>query len=328
MTYPIRGYTGAASAGTLSLALSSSTTGSVASAASIASWNASSTTPLTSTTSITVAIDYGLATEEKVLAYYVDSTHINITLRGVDGTTAQTHGAGAFFIPVWSATEAQEAQNAVQVLKPILTNTGGATNTTVIGVDATPAVGTAQIVAPIDHVHNLPSTNLATWLQTATLTASNLTLPVGNLSGTLTTAQLVNASNAWYTSITSGSIPFNSAFPSTPQISQSVTGFPSYLITFTCTAKNLDTTTARNVLAEIGFGAGSTAGSATQIASTINTVSGAVGGTNTGFSALTCTYVVTGQTPATTYTAGGYVAIGGSTAGSIVNATLSIVGLA
>ena len=328
MTYPIRGYTGAASAGTLASALSASTTGSVTSSASIASWNASSTVALTSSTLITVAIDYGLATEEKVLAYYLDSTHINITLRGVDGTTAQTHGAGAFFIPVWSAIEAQEAQNAVQILKPILTNTGGATNTTVIGVDGTPAVGTAQVVAPIDHVHNLPSTSLATWLQSATVTAANLTVPAANLSGTLTTAQLANSSNAWYTSITSGSIPSGTTFPSTPQISQSVTGFPSYLITFTCTAKNLDTTAAHNVIAEIGFGAGSTAGSATQIASTLNTVSGVVGGTNTGFSALTCTYVVTGQTPATTYTAGGYVAIGGSTAGSIVNAALSIVGLA
>ena len=157
---------------------------------------------------------------------------------------------------------------------------------------------------------------------------ANVTLGASQLTGTLTTAQLAAASGVYYTSITSGSIPSGTTFPSTPQISQSVTGFPSYLITFTCTAKNLDTTAAHNVLAEIGFGVGSTAGSATQIASTLNTVSGVVGGTNTGFSALTCTYVVGSQTPATTYTAGGYVTIGGSTAGSIVNATLSIVGLA
>ena len=324
MTYPVRGYAGAASAGTLSAALTSSATGSVASSASIASWNASSTIPLTSSVSITVAIDYGLATEEKVLAYYVDSTHINITARGVDGTTAQTHGAGAFFIPVWSAAEAQEAQNAVQVLKPILTNTGGATTPAVIGVDATAAVGTGQVVAPIDHVHNLPSTSLVTWLQSASLTATNLSVSAANLTGTLSTAQLANASNAWYTSISSGSVPSGTTFPSTPQISQTVTGFPSYLITFTCTVKNLDTAAGHNVLAEIGFGAGS----ATQIASTANTVGGTTGGTNTGFSTLACTYVVTGQTIATTYTVGGYMTIGGSTTGSVTNANLSIIGIA
>ena len=313
MTYPIRGYAGAASAGTLSLALSSSTTGSVASAASIASWNASSTTPLTSTTRITVAIDYGLATEEKVLAYYVDSTHINITARGVDGTTAQTHGAGAFFIPVWSATEAQEAQNAVQVLKPILTNTGGATNTTVIGVDATPAVGTAQIVAPIDHVHNLPSTSLATWLQTATLTASNLTLPVGNLSGTLTTAQLANASNSWSpTPVTSGTI----ASSATSVISQAaITGFATYLITFNATA-SMGGGANHNVVASIGInGTNNTATNMTQYL--LANQNGCI----------STTYIYT-TTIGASFSVGGFLYAVTGAGASVTNATLTIVGLA
>lgn len=311
MTYPIRGYTGAASAGTLASALSTATTGSVTSSTSIASWNASSTVAFTSSTLITVAIDYGLATEEKVLAYYLDSTHINITLRGVDGTTAQTHNAGAFFIPVWSAIEAQEAQNAVQVLKPILTNTGGATNTTVIGVDGTSAVGTAQVVAPIDHVHNLPSTSLATWLQSATVTATNLTVPAANLSGTLTATQLVNASNTWSpTPVTSGSIP-NSP---TSVISQVVSGYTTYLVTFCFTGAI--GTTAHNIVSQIGVdGSPVSATAMTQ----------AISASTTG--SVSATYIASGLSTAS-HTMHGFVYTGTGGTNTIVNATLSIVGLA
>jgi len=274
MTYPVRGYVGAASAGTLSASLSASATGSVASSTSIASWNSSSTVTLTSGVTITVAIDYGLATEEKVLAYYVDSTHINITARGVDGTTAQTHGAGAFFIPVWSAAEAQEAQNAVQLLKPVLTNTGGATTPAVIGVDATAAVGTAQVVAPIDHVHDLPSTSLATWLQGATVTASNLSVPAANLTGTLTVAQLANASNTWNVTGTTAS--------------SAITGYTNYLILLSAYG-HTTATTGSGAYFSASLSATTTTGTVSQttgIAYTINWA-GANFVSTSGFQAIT-----------------------------------------
>ena len=311
MTYPIRGYVGAASAGTLSASLSASTTGSVASSTSIASWNSSSTVTLTSGVTITVAIDYGLATEEKVLAYYVDSTHINITARGVDGTTAQTHGAGAFFIPVWSAAEAQEAQNAVQLLKPVLTNTGGATTPAVIGVDATAAVGTAQVVAPIDHVHDLPSTSLATWLQGATVTASGLSVPAANLTGTLSTTQLANASNYWSpTPVTSGTLTNSPA----SYISQTgVTGFTTYLITFNASVAM--GSTAKGVVALIGINGTATSTAMTQ---TIQASSSSI---------LTATFIYT-TTAGATPTINGMLYVGSGGSATINAATLSIVGLA
>jgi len=311
MTYPVRGYVGAASAGTLSASLSASTTGSVASSTSIASWNSSSTVTLTSGVTITVAIDYGLATEEKVLAYYVDGTHINITARGVDGTTAQTHGAGAFFIPVWSAAEAQEAQNAVQLLKPVLTNTGGATTPAVIGVDATAAVGTAQVVAPIDHVHDLPSTSLATWLQGATVTASGLSVPAANLTGTLSTTQLANASNSWSpTPVTSGTLTNSPA----SYISQTgVTGFTTYLITFNASVAM--GSTAKGVVASIGINGTATSTAMTQ---TIQASSSSI---------LTATFIYT-TTAYATPTINGMLFVGSGGSATINAATLSIVGLA
>jgi hypothetical protein len=294
---------------------------------SIASWNSSSTVTLTSGVTITVAIDYGLATEEKVLAYYVDSTHINITARGVDGTTAQTHGAGAFFIPVWSATEAQEAQNAVQLLKPVLTNTGGATTPAVIGVDATAAVGTAQVVAPIDHVHDLPSTSLATWLQGATVTASNLTVPAANVSGTLSaatvpaanltgtlsTTQLANASNFWYpTAVTSGTV---SSTTLTSFISQAgVTGFTNYLITFNANVL-MGSGGAHNINASVGINAAAVGSVMTQY-----TVAGQT-------SSLSVTYIYS-TTAGSTFTVNGMLSSASGAGATINAATLSIVGLA
>ena len=274
-----------------------------------------------------VTVDYGQSSAEKIYCTFdASSNTFTIKQRNVDGTTVTSHAGGALLVFSWTATEAAEAQAAVQAMKGILTNAGTATLPATVVPGATAAAGSAQIPAPMDHVHGLANSDLNTWLQgSATGTvASGVVVPVANLSGTLSTAQLVNASNAWYTSISSGSVPSGATFPSTPQISQTVTGFPSYLITFTCTVKNLDTASGHNVLAEIGFGAGS----ATQIASTTNTVGGTNGGTNTGFSTLACTYVVTGVTPATTYTAGGYMTIGGSTAGSVTNANLSIIGIA
>jgi hypothetical protein len=254
-----------------------------------------------------------LATEEKVLAYYVDSTHINITARGVDGTTAQTHGAGAFFIPVWSAAEAQEAQNAVQVLKPILTNTGGATTPAVIGVDATAAVGTGQVVAPIDHVHNLPSTSLATWLQSASLTASNLILPVANLSGTLSVAQLANASNTWSpTPVTSGTI----ASTPTSVISQAaVTGFSTYLITFNATVA-MGGGGDHNVIATVGING--TNNSATSMTQWVLANRNAV---------LTVNYIYT-TTAGASFSVGGFLFTATGAGASVTNTSLNIVGLA
>jgi hypothetical protein len=154
---------------------------------------------------------------------------------------------------------------------------------------------------------------LATWLQTATLTASNLTLPVGNLSGTLTTAQLANASNTWSpTPVTSGTI----ASSATSVISQAaITGFATYLITFNTTA-SMGGGANHNVVASIGInGTNNTATSMTQYL--VASQSGS----------LSTTYIYT-TTAVASFSVGGFLYTATGAGASVTNATLSIVGLA
>jgi len=72
-----------------------------------------------------VAVDYGAANEEKILCSSIATTTGVVTVwtdgtnngRGYDGTTAQAHTIGALCTPVFSATEADEANNvAYEVL--------------------------------------------------------------------------------------------------------------------------------------------------------------------------------------------------------------------
>ena len=69
-----------------------------------------------------VAVDYGTANEEKILCSLVDTTSgiVNVwtngsdTGRGYDGSSPVVHAANALCIPVFSATEASEANQAVR----------------------------------------------------------------------------------------------------------------------------------------------------------------------------------------------------------------------
>jgi hypothetical protein len=68
----------------------------------------------------TVAVDYGGSAEEKILCSGISGNVITIwtdgTLngRGYDGSSATLHSANAIAVPVWTATEADEANRAVQ----------------------------------------------------------------------------------------------------------------------------------------------------------------------------------------------------------------------
>lgn len=67
-----------------------------------------------------VAVDYGTANEEKILCSSVNLTSNVVTVwtdgtrtgRGYDGTIAGTHASGVVCVPVFSAIEADEANNA------------------------------------------------------------------------------------------------------------------------------------------------------------------------------------------------------------------------
>ena len=165
LSYPKRTYIGNAVAGTLSTALTMSGT-SFSSGTSISSWTDVATgAGFSSSTSaqMVIAIEYGTANEEKVLCTYSAGTFTVVggtSGRNYNGETAfsGTHPSGSPFVVVYSATEAAEANAAVQAMLPtVITNTGTSTTpanvTTTLGL-VTP--GTSKYVASADHNHYFP----------------------------------------------------------------------------------------------------------------------------------------------------------------------------
>lgn len=103
MPLPVRrAYAGAAEACTLSSSLNNSAT----------SFSITGTTtgwPNTATGPFYMVIDPGLSTEEKVLVGARSSGSLSSVTRGVDGTTAAAHDAGATCYPVLAAVDLNEA---------------------------------------------------------------------------------------------------------------------------------------------------------------------------------------------------------------------------
>lgn len=58
-------------------------------------------------------IDPGLSTEEKIYYAARSGTAVSSITRGVDDTSASSHSSGAFIYPIWTAVEANEANEAV-----------------------------------------------------------------------------------------------------------------------------------------------------------------------------------------------------------------------
>ena len=163
LTYLQRSYAGGASAGTLLASIGSGTT-SFSSSSSLSGWT--DITGLGFAGNIVVAVEYGTANEEKILCTF-NGTTFTIVSRNYDGTNfSGTHAAGSTFVLVYTAEEAAEANDVVQTMKTILTNTGSATTPANITVNGTASVGTGQTPAAIDHSHVIPSTSLSTWLGT------------------------------------------------------------------------------------------------------------------------------------------------------------------
>jgi hypothetical protein len=63
-----------------------------------------------------MVIDPGLVTEEKVLVGSRTGSSLSSITRGVDGTTAASHSAGATCYPVFTATDANEANEFTSTL--------------------------------------------------------------------------------------------------------------------------------------------------------------------------------------------------------------------
>jgi len=180
LTYLQRSYAGGAVAGTLTSAIGSGTT-SFTSSSALTGWT--DITGLSFGGSIVVAVEYGTANEEKILCTFSGTTFTIVT-RNYDGTNfSGTHASGSKFVLVYTAEEAAEANDVVQIMKTILTNTGTATSPANITVGGTASVGSGQTPAAIDHNHVIPSTSLSSWLGTIGSLPSGVTVPYASLTG-------------------------------------------------------------------------------------------------------------------------------------------------
>lgn len=104
-----RSYAGAAPACTLTSGIGSGdTTASLT--GTVTNW------PTTASGSFHMVIDPGLSTEEKVLVGSRSTGSLSSITRGVDGTTAVSHSAGATCYPVFTATDADEANRLAAVM--------------------------------------------------------------------------------------------------------------------------------------------------------------------------------------------------------------------
>lgn len=128
-----RSYAGASAACTLTSSINSSVT-SLNLTGTVALW------PDTANGSFHMVIDPGLSTEEKILVGARSSGALSSVTRGVDGTTAASHSAGATCYPVFTATDADQANKIVSTLTTkgdILATDGSALNRLAVGSNGT-----------------------------------------------------------------------------------------------------------------------------------------------------------------------------------------------
>ena len=126
-----RSYAGAAPACSLTNAITSSDTTATLTG-DVSNWNN------TANGSFYMVIDPGLSTEEKVLVGTRSGSSLSSITRGVDGTTAAAHNAGATCYPVFTATDADQANKVASTLTTkgdLLVTTGSVLDRLAVGTN-------------------------------------------------------------------------------------------------------------------------------------------------------------------------------------------------
>jgi hypothetical protein len=127
-----RSYAGAAPACTLTNSITSADTSALLTG-DVTNWNNTANGPFF------MVIDPGLVTEEKILVGARTGSALSSLTRGVDGTTAASHSAGATCYPVFTATDADQANKVASTLTTkgdILSTDGSALNRLAVGTNA------------------------------------------------------------------------------------------------------------------------------------------------------------------------------------------------
>lgn len=128
-----RSYAGAAPACTLTNAITSGDTSALLTG-DTTNWNNTANGPFY------MVIDPGLSTEEKVLVASRSGASLSSITRGVDGTTASSHSAGATCYPVFTAVDADQANRVASVLTTkgdLLATDGSVLNRLAVGGNGT-----------------------------------------------------------------------------------------------------------------------------------------------------------------------------------------------
>ena len=147
-----RSYAGAAPACTLTNSITSVDSSALLTG-DVTNWTTTASGPFF------MVIDPGLVTEEKVLVGARSGSSLSSLTRGVDGTTASSHSAGATCYPVFTATDADQANAVAAALTTkgdLLVTSGSALNR--LGVGANGAILAADTTA----------TNGVAWLAAGT----------------------------------------------------------------------------------------------------------------------------------------------------------------
>lgn len=127
-----RSYAGAAPACTLTNTITSGDT-TISLTGDVTNWTTTSAGPFFA------VIDAGLATEEKVLVGTRSVGVLSSVTRGVDGTVAAAHTAGATCYPVFTAVDADQANKVASTLTTkgdLLATDGSALNRLAVGTNA------------------------------------------------------------------------------------------------------------------------------------------------------------------------------------------------
>lgn len=250
LDYGPHSYAGAAVPTTLAAAIDSVTTS--ITLVSTTNWTEVNTgAALGANGAYVIALDYGTATEEKVLvpAGVTGPTLSGVT-RAYDGTTAAAHSDTTLLVvPVFSASEAAEANVAVQAIG----NLGGrGTNPTPtdieVGGAGTGQPGTSLFAAAADHSHPISTDTI------------NGAINSGTVQG-LQQKPYAWANNASDTTptVVSTVYPTGGYAGGTCASVTGVTGYATYLVTVTCNLFNQGTSgTPENPWIGYGFAAGGT----------------------------------------------------------------------
>jgi hypothetical protein len=306
LTYPQRGFAGAAVAGTLAspgltaingagVTFTSSTTLTGWTEIANGSWSGDN---------ICVTFGYGTASEEKILCTFNSGTStFTIVTRGYDGTSAVAHATGSLFILTSTATEAAELNAVTQSMKNLLLTNGLSALPADISTSAA-ALGTSINPASADHTHKLPASTLNNWLSGSASGQMNSAVSVylsSLASGALPTA--ITTSRVWNPTATS---------TSTGPSQSGITGYNNYIIVAWSKAT---TTTATAAQLSLSITANTVTG--------INPVSTTIQGVSNG-TAMTMAYVSPGAS--TTFSAQCMPSTSGGTVGSWAN-YLIVIGI-